>query len=154
MDSQKCQGGIEDVQGNRKQGLSIPVNLLTAHKFGPKGAPQLHHFPGGQGRQARLGALLLFHSGIPLLVTMGPELSRGLCPTGTKGADPRTEHLYFFFLQVLSGIPYLCTLAVYCCYVALTSTLDVHHAARCLQLAFRSNSVVWTSRSSAGAHAL
>ena len=59
---------------------------------------------------------------------------------GDKGRRPQNRAPLFFFLQVLSGIPYLCTLAVYCCYVALTSTLDVHHAAQCLQLAFRSNS--------------
>ena len=46
---------------------------------------------------------------------------------GDKGRRPQNRAPLFFFLQVLSGIPYLCTLAVYCCYVALTSTLDVHH---------------------------
>ena len=64
-------------------------------------------------------------------MTMGPEHRRGSCPTGTKGADPRTEHFFSF-------VPY-----VNCFYVALVWTQRGHHVVFALTSSLCSNMVLY-----------
>ena len=90
--------------------------------------PSTSSFPGGTRTPSKARRPSSFPLRYPLTRDHGSGIETGIMSHGDKGRRPQNRAPLFFFLQVLSGIPYLCTLAVYCCYVALTSTLDVHHA--------------------------
>ena len=66
--------------------------------------------------------LIHCHNNASKTTNLRPRGRHGLCPTGTKGADAKTEHPPFFH----SGISYIRYVVCLFFYVVLARTMGVH----------------------------